>query len=177
MARQKVAVKILSRECRSGLKALRREINRYTKLQSTCPSILGSALPRMLLAWDEPNHKSVYRSIVILITEFVGKEVVRDIHEQMWLVGSEGREKVHVSEEPAVYESALQSLQKLHENGFAHGDVALRNLRISRKRNGAFSNWICWWIDLGLSTEVSTQREKIRFDLDTKKCRSLFQFA
>lgn len=172
-----VAIKIWSGELRSGLNALRREIRIYKKLQSNCPSILGSAVPKLMLGWEEPNHDSVYRNILILVTEFVGKEVLRDINGDMWLAVSDGYVKVDVGDEPHICESALRSLKELHDNGFAHGDVALRNLRISCRRIGSVLSWTCWWLDLGISKEVRKTSDRIRFDLDRKECISLFRVA
>lgn len=97
----------------------------------------------------------------------------------MWVATKECYEKVDVLEEPLICESALQSIKELHDNGFSHGDVDLRNLRVQRTESSSVSQWKCWWIDPGLSTDVyapgMSRRERIRFDLDCKECLYLFQ--
>lgn len=83
---QEVAVKMWSREIGSGMKALCREIEIYKKLQAKCPFVLGFALPKMLLGWDEPRHNSVYKDMVILITAYIGEEIVDILRESCGLL-------------------------------------------------------------------------------------------
>lgn len=63
----------------------------------------------------------------------------------------------------------------MYESGFAHGDVAPKNLFVERVYNSTGLYWKAYWIDLGLATEVNPKAKSIYYLLDRRECMSLFR--
>lgn len=49
----------------------RNEVRTYERMKEVFPSLLGSAVPKFLLGWDNPGAKSVYAGQVMIVTESI----------------------------------------------------------------------------------------------------------
>lgn len=151
---------------------LRREIRIYRRIASKCHCILGSAVPRFLFGWDRPDTRLVYRKEFILVMEFVGSAVVKDESNCMLLLSEDSIALANKNEQRSIFEAALRSLSVLHQNGFFHGDAALRNMRIARPETE--HGWKVWWIDLGKALEVRSTGSESYFNMEIRQCLALF---
>lgn len=86
-------------------------------------------MPKFFFGLSE-HTTPIQRKEVLLVTEYVGKEIARDEHDVLLIVENDKKEKVNPTSEARIRKAAVQSLESLHENGIMHGDIALRNLRI-----------------------------------------------
>lgn len=174
---RRVAVKLWNQHHEEGRETLRNEIVIYRFLQQECPFVLGSAVPMLILAWDNPECDSIYGGEVILVTEQVGRDLVRGVDGRLRFRCDGGFKLVDPAEEHAIRDSALKSLDELHSNGIIHGDVALRNMRVERQENDVNSSvcWSVWWVDLGHAMKIKNKMERNLISLDNNDCFSLFQ--
>ena len=168
---KKVAIKMWNGHNRNGFLSIRREIRVYERLREKCPYLLGRAVPGYVLGWDRPQALSVYRKELILILENVGDRIWKDRDEKLWIDSGNCYEMVEMASIPAVCDAALSSLTEIHAQGFLHGDIAFRNVRVAKTGSG----WKAWWLDLGDAIEVSDDMESLCFKLEKIKCRSIFK--
>ena len=169
---KKVAIKMWNGHSRDGFLSIRREIRIYDRLREKCPYLLGCAVPGYFLGWDRRQELSVYRKELILVLEHVGDRIWRDRDGIFWIDRGRNYEMLKTENVQTICGAALSSLAKLHTQGFLHGDIALRNVRVSRTESG--SGWKVWWVDLGRAFEFKDGEESSCFKLEKKKCLSIF---
>ena len=169
---KKVAIKMWNGHCRNGFLSIRKEIHVYERLREKCPHLLGRAVPGYFLGWDRPQALSVYKKELILVLENVGDRIWKDRDGKLWIDNGKCYEVVGMASIPAICAAALSSLTELHEQGFLHGDIALRNVRVAK--TGSVCSWKAWWLDLGDACEVSDDVDSLCFKLEKMKCRSIF---
>ena len=135
---QRVAVKVgwkysmgwLDRDC---VQHVAWEIEVYERLKD----LQGSVIPRVIESGLDP----VYSTGMVLITEKVGSEV--DEVEGEIVVGGTALDRENLL---LLKQKGMEGLRKMRARGVVHGDVALRNMRVSMKEGKVDR---VWWIDLG----------------------------
>lgn len=178
-----VAIKTWNRENEEGYQDLCREIRMCSLIETVCPQILGSSVPRVLLKTEVKSSDTHHFESVVqhpdiaLVTEFVGVGVKRNEEGKLNIIDGAIKEAVGVSDEAQICAAAVRSLFHLHENGILHGDVALRNLRVEKYGDKFRSNAMCWracWIDLGKATYLNVETDSA-FRYDMQECSALFR--
>ena len=135
---QRVAVKVgwkhsLGSRDRDCVEHVDREIDIYEVLED----LQGSVVPRVI----ESGFDSVYSAGMVLITEKVGMEV--DYTEREIVVGGTALDRENLL---VFKQKGMEGLKKMRARGVVHGDVSLRNMRVSMKEGKVDR---VWWIDLG----------------------------
>ena len=110
-----------------------REIDVYEVLED----LQGSVIPRVIESGLDP----VYSTGMVLITEKVGMEVTYTEREIVVDGTALDRENLLLFKE-----KGMEGLRKMRAHGVIHGDVSLRNMRVSMKEGKVDR---VWWIDLG----------------------------
>lgn len=164
-----VLVKYWNEAEQDGLATLLDEIRIYQKLQREHGDVLGSVVPRLIAFRDDPMPE------VTLVTEKVGKGLRR--REDGCLLVGEGAQWEEVEEggKEGILSAATESLKRLHGCGIAHGDIALRNLRVERCKGGLLrkEGWRAWWVDLGHGEDGCDMNCTYEFDLFQCEMRML----
>lgn len=75
-------------------------------------------------------------SSAVLVTEYVGRRIWSSPGGILLVENSGEPEVLGAKEIPEIRRVALRGLQMLHESGFVHGDIALRNLRVEMRKEG-----------------------------------------
>lgn len=166
-----VAIKTWNERDLPGFLDLRREIGVYKHIKQKCPAILGSAVPTFKIGWDRPDVISVYHKQPVLVTGLMGTEISK-LETTIRVVDGDRCVSVTTEERHQICASAMKSLKQLHDNGFQHGDIAFRNMRVARNKD-CDKTWKVWWIDLGRAfhKESFASHFKAR---EMKACKNLF---
>lgn len=158
---RKVVMKLWNEADVDTLSDLLSEIRIFKSLRERFGYLLGEAVPDLVVCREEPASEAV------LVTAWVGRAVFWDEMGQLRVGDNVDSQLVGVYDERQILEAALFSLQLLHDCGIAHGDIALKNLRVGRRAdgNGKFV-WHAWWVDLALA----------EIDLDSNQCYAFDMF-
>lgn len=120
---------------------LRQEIRAHKQLALTAPNILGDAVPRMSAVCEDAEDGEVLA--MEGVSHALHSKTSQDHNNSaahIWYVNDE---KLDDDDKTSIAESAVSSLQKLHQTGFLHNDVCCRNVRVQK----TCSAWRVGWID------------------------------
>lgn len=156
-----VAVKYWNEVDMDGLVELLDEIGVYRHLSEKFEEIVGVAVATPLVMRCEPKAEAM------LVTEYVGSGLRRGKNGRLCMGDGDVWEEIADEDICEIRCAALNSLSLLHDCRVAHGDVALRNVRV--RRTDDENKWMAWWIDLGhaedeCEDECSFEFDRFRFE-------------